>query len=274
MIQTKNPKTEEIISSYALLKKEAITERIQEVHKAQKLWASTSFEIRAQLMHSAADVLEKNKVRYALLISKEMGKIEKEAMAEVEKCAKVCRYYADNAQDFLKDQVIPTEFHKSFITHQPLGIVLAVMPWNYPFWQVFRFAAPVLMAGNAGILKHASNVMGSAEAIVSVFDEAGFPRDIFAHLKVSTDLVETIIKHPEVAAVTLTGSEVAGAAVASAAGKYLKKSVLELGGADAYIILADANLDLAIKKCVQSRLKKCWPKLYRCKTLYCSGRNL
>jgi len=187
-------------------------------------------------------------------MTREMGKPIAGARAEVEKCAWVCDYYAENGDSFLKDEIIETDAQKSFVTYEPLGTVLAVMPWNFPFWQVFRFAVPGLMAGNAGLLKHASNVTGCALAIEDIFRKAGFPEDLFRTLKISSSKVAGVIENPIVKAVTLTGSVPAGRAVAEKAGAELKKTVLELGGSDPYLILEDADLEKAIPTCVNSRL--------------------
>ncbi len=187
-------------------------------------------------------------------MAQEMGKPITSGRGEAEKCASVCDYYADNAEKFLQLEAIETDASKSFVTFQPLGVVLAVMPWNFPFWQVFRFAAPALMAGNAGVLKHASNIPGSALAIEEVFLKAGFPEHIFRTLLVGSGQVETIIENPLVKAVTLTGSTPAGRAVAKKAGEMLKKSVLELGGSDPYVVLEDADLETSVASCVASRL--------------------
>ena len=183
-----------------------------------------------------------------------MGKLLRESMAEVEKCAWVCEYYAEHASGMLTDELISTDASRSFVTFQPIGIILAVMPWNFPFWQVIRFAAPALMAGNAAVLKHASNVPGCALAIEAIFREAGFPPDLFRTLLIPSAGVEAVIAHRHLAAVTLTGSGAAGSQVASVAGRYLKKSVLELGGADPFIVLKDADLNLAVKTAVTARM--------------------
>src|SRR6202043_470732 len=188
------------------------------------------------------------------LMAQEMGKPIRDGIAEVQKCALACDFYADNAARFLAREGVPTEARKSFITFNPLGVVLAVMPWNFPFWQVFRFAAPALMAGNAGLLKHASNVPGCALAIEDVFRKAGFPEDLFKTLLVSSSAIDAIIAHPLVRAVTLTGSGPAGRAVAKKAGEMLKKSVLELGGSDAYLVLEDADIAFAARACAAGRL--------------------
>jgi succinate-semialdehyde dehydrogenase/glutarate-semialdehyde dehydrogenase len=205
-------------------------------------------------MQKAAGVLRDEKENYSRLMTEEMGKPINQSRAEVEKCAWVCEYYAENAKRFLLDEMIRTDASKSFVTFQPLGVVLAVMPWNFPFWQVFRFAAPGLMAGNGGILKHASNVSGCALAIQDVFSKAGFPENIFRAILLPSSKMESVIKNEKIKAVTLTGSVPAGKSVAKTAGSVLKKTVMELGGSDPYIILEDADLELAADTCVTSRL--------------------
>lgn len=217
-------------------------------------WKETSFSHRSNLMMKAAQVLKAKREEYSELMTLEMGKPISQSKAEVEKCSWVCEYYAGNAETFLKDELIQTDASKSFVTYQPLGTVLAVMPWNFPFWQVFRFAAPGLMAGNAGILKHASNVSGCALAIEEVFREAGFPENIFRTILVPSSQMEAVIKNEKIKAVTLTGSVPAGKAVAKTAGSVLKKTVMELGGSDPYIILEDADLEMASETCVNARL--------------------
>lgn len=217
-------------------------------------WKETSFGHRSNLMMKAAQVLKAKREEYSELMTLEMGKPISQSKAEVEKCAWVCEYYADNAEKFLKDELIQTDASKSFVTYQPLGTVLAVMPWNFPFWQVFRFAAPGLMAGNAGILKHASNVSGCALAIEEVFREAGFPENLFRTILVPSSQMEAVIKNEKIKAVTLTGSVTAGKAVAKTTGSVLKKTVMELGGSDPYIILEDADLEMASETCVNARL--------------------
>jgi succinate-semialdehyde dehydrogenase/glutarate-semialdehyde dehydrogenase len=217
-------------------------------------WKLTAFSHRSTLMKNAAKVLRRKKDEFARLMTLEMGKPILQSKAEVEKCAWVCDYYADNAEKFLTNEEVKTDFSKSFVSFQPLGVILAVMPWNFPFWQVIRFAAPTLMAGNAGVLKHASNVMGCALAIEDVFLEAGFPENLFKTLLISSKKVEGVIRNKNVQAVTLTGSTPAGKSVASIAGSKVKKSVLELGGSDPYIILEDADLESAAETCVNARL--------------------
>ena len=253
-IKVVNPATGETINEYQEMTPEEVESIIENAHEAFLSWRKTSFSERAGLMKNAAQVLRNNAEAYAKLMAQEMGKPIQGGRGEAEKCAWVCDYYADNAEKFLQPEVIETDASKSFVTFQPLGVVLAVMPWNFPFWQVFRFAAPALMAGNAGILKHASNVPGSALAIEEVFLKAGFPENIFRTLLVGSRQVEAIIENPLVKAVTLTGSTAAGRAVARKAGEMLKKSVLELGGSDPYVVLEDADLEASVMSCVASRL--------------------
>ena len=249
-----NPATGVQIKTYDLHTDEMIADRLEAAQKTWQEWRQVSFAKRSELMMEAAQVLESKKETYAKIMTAEMGKTYRSAIAEVEKCAWVCRYYAENAAGFLADEFIDTDATKSGICYQPLGVILAVMPWNYPMWQVFRFAAPALMAGNVAVLKHASNVPESALRIEEVFRLAGFPKGAFNTLLIKSDQVKAIIENPVVKAVTLTGSEGAGAAVSAAAAKQLKKSVLELGGSDPYIILEDADLEHAAEQCCQSRL--------------------
>jgi succinate-semialdehyde dehydrogenase/glutarate-semialdehyde dehydrogenase len=253
-LETVNPTNGKTIRTYEEMNDAVIDDVLEKVDIAAKGWRKTSFEQRAQLMHKAGDVLEKRSAELAALMTEEMGKTLSSAQGEVEKCANVCHYYADNAASFLADEEISSDARLSKIVYQPLGIVLAVMPWNFPLWQVFRFAAPGLMAGNAGVLKHASNVCGSALEIEKVFKEAGFPEHVFRTLLIGSKSVARVIENPRVKAVTLTGSTAAGRAVASKAGECLKKTVLELGGSDAYVILGDADMEAAVDACVTSRL--------------------
>lgn len=216
-------------------------------------WQATPQEERCRLMRRTAEVLRQRRDELARLITLEMGKLFREAQGEIEKCAWVCEYYADNAKEQLADEVIESDAGRSFVAYQPLGTVLAVMPWNFPFWQVFRFAAPALVAGNTGVLKHASNVPQCALAIESVFSQAGFPEGCFRTLLINAAQVKGVIEDPRIHAVTLTGSEPAGRSVAAAAGGVLKKSVLELGGSDTFIVLEDADLELTVQQAVTSR---------------------
>jgi succinate-semialdehyde dehydrogenase/glutarate-semialdehyde dehydrogenase len=242
-IQTYSPETDEILGT-----------RLQASSAAFQQWKKTSFPDRAKLMRAAANVMRDRKNELAALMADEMGKVIRDGIAEVQKCADCCDYYAEHAQRFLQKQPVESDAQESYIAYDPLGVILAIMPWNFPFWQVFRFAAPALMAGNVGVLKHASNVSGCALAIEAIFKDAGFPAHAFSTLLVESSRVETLIRNPLVAAVTLTGSTPAGRSVASIAGSELKKSVLELGGSDAYVVLDDADLDLAVDACVKSRL--------------------
>ncbi|NOZ75633.1 MAG: NAD-dependent succinate-semialdehyde dehydrogenase [FCB group bacterium] len=249
-----NPTTGALEKSYTEHSPQDVTQIIETVHTTYQDWKRTSFAHRSRLMKNAARVLREKAQDYAELMAVEMGKPVKEGRAEVEKCAWVCDYYADNAEGFLSHDIILTEARKSFIAYRPIGIVLAVMPWNFPFWQVLRFAAPALMAGNGGVLKHASNVPGSALAIEDVFRQAGFPDHIFRTLLIGSRQVASVIENPLVKAVTLTGSTPAGKAVASKAGEMLKKTVLELGGSDPYVVLEDADVALAATTCSISRM--------------------
>jgi len=249
-----NPTNGELVKHYTDYSDPEVRDILTQVNDTWNSWKKTSFGERSKLMKRAANVLRENAGEYAELMALEMGKPIREGKAEVEKCAWVCDYYADKAEEFLSSEVIATEAQKSLVAYRPIGIVLAVMPWNFPFWQVFRFAAPALMAGNAGVLKHASNVPGCALAIESVFRKAGFPENIFRTLMIGSRHVSSVIENPLVKAVTLTGSTPAGKAVASKAGEMLKKTVLELGGSDPYIVLEDADVALAATTCATSRL--------------------
>ena len=231
-----------------------IDEIIAKSNQAFLKWRKTEFAQRAEMMKNAAKVLREKKEELSSLMTEEMGKPILQSKSEIEKCAWVCDYYADNSENFLKDEIIKTDANKSFVSFQPLGVVLAVMPWNFPFWQVFRFLAPALMAGNTGVLKHAANVPGCALAIEQLVSEAGFPENVFRTLLIGSKEVKAVIENPLIKAVTLTGSTPAGKAVASASGAVLKKSVLELGGSDPYLILDDADVKTAARLCVTSRL--------------------
>ncbi|MCG8309667.1 MAG: NAD-dependent succinate-semialdehyde dehydrogenase [Cytophagales bacterium] len=233
---------------------EQVNLKINGAYSAFDTWRKTSFEKRAALMRLAAKALLKHKKKCSESITLEMGKPIKESMAEIEKCASVCNYYADHAAGFLDDIPLETPHGEAYIHFNPTGVVLAVMPWNFPFWQVFRFAAPAIMAGNTCLLKHASNVPRCALEIEQIFKNAGFPENIFNTLLIGSGEVQQVIEHEFVSAVTLTGSELAGGNVASIAGKNIKKSVLELGGSDAFIVLKDADIALAAKAAVSARM--------------------
>ena len=253
-IRSINPSNGEIIHEYEEMTREEVALVIDRAHEAWSGWRRRTFADRAALMRRAGQILRDRKDEYGGLMAREMGKPIRQGAAEAEKCAWVCDYYADHAEAFLAREAVETDARKSFVTFNPLGIVLAVMPWNFPFWQVFRFAAPGLMAGNAGVLKHSSNVMGCALAIEDVFRAAGFPDGLFRALVIGGGRVDPVIADPRIAAVTLTGSEPAGRAVARRAGEMLKKTVLELGGSDPYVVLEDADVEKAADTCVSSRL--------------------
>jgi succinate-semialdehyde dehydrogenase / glutarate-semialdehyde dehydrogenase len=249
-----NPANGETLATYEEMTQQEVRDIVGKVHEAFLAWRLTSFRSRAALMRQAAQVLRSNAAEYARLMAQEMGKPVRDGVAEAQKCAVGCDYYAENAEHFLAWEMVKTEGRKSFVAFQPLGVVLAVMPWNFPFWQVFRFAAPGLMAGNAAVLKHASSVPGCALAIEQIFCKAGFPEHLFRTLMIGSRSVELVIEHPLVRAATLTGSGQAGRAVASKAGEMLKKTVLELGGSDPYLVLEDADLELAATVSTEGRL--------------------
>jgi len=241
-IKAINPASGEIFESYEEAAPEAVNKIIGEVNAAFLDWRRVPIAERAVPMRRAAEILRAEAHDHARLMAREMGKPVRDGIAEAQKCATGCDYYADNAERLLQRETVPTEARSSFVTFNPLGVVLAVMPWNFPFWQVFRFAAPGLMAGNAAVLKHASNVPGCALAIEDIFRRAGFPTHLFRTLMIGSKRVGAVIEHPLVRAVTVTGSGAAGRAVAAKAGEMLKKTVLELGGSDPYLILEDAEL--------------------------------
>jgi succinate-semialdehyde dehydrogenase/glutarate-semialdehyde dehydrogenase len=254
-IQTVNPYTFKTLASYTTHSSEDLERIIQAAQKQYLQWKDISISERAVFLQNCAEILRNNKNQYAKTISLEMGKPISQAEAEVEKCAWVCDYYAENGAIWLEDEIITTEAAQSYVRYDPIGVILAVMPWNFPFWQVFRFAAPTLLAGNTVLLKHASNVMGSALLIEEIWKKAGLPTHTFQTLVVGSEAVQEIIAHPDVAAVTLTGSSQAGSAVAATTGKYLKKSVLELGGNNALIVLEDADMETAVEKCITARFQ-------------------
>src|SRR5213080_4890886 len=253
-IQSVNPATGDVVETYEETSPKEIERILAGAQAAFAEWRNTPFTARARSMRNAAEMLKKRRTDFARLMTLEMGKPIVQAEAEVDKCAWTCEFFAEHAEGFLAEQPRETDASRSYVRFDPLGPVLAVMPWNFPFWQVFRFAAPALMAGNAGVLKHASNVPGCALAIADVFRQAGFPEHLFATLLIGSAQVDAVIEHPLVKAVTLTGSTPAGQAVASKAGSMVKKTVLELGGSDPYVILADADLEASVRTCVASRL--------------------
>jgi succinate-semialdehyde dehydrogenase/glutarate-semialdehyde dehydrogenase len=253
-IASVNPATGETLRTFDALTSAEIEAALVKAAETFGTFRETTFSERSAWMHAAAGLLETRASEYGRMITLEMGKPLAAAVAEVKKCATVCRYYAEHGAAHLADEPVATDANESFIRYQPLGAILAVMPWNFPFWQVFRFAAPALMAGNVGLLKHASNVPQSALAIESIFRDAGFPAGAFQTLLIGSDAVAALLEDERVKAVTLTGSESAGASVAAAAARHIKKSVLELGGSDPFIVMRSADLDAAIKTGLQSRL--------------------
>lgn len=253
-INTVNPATGNIIHSYTEMSENEVNEIITDVHSAFLRWHTQSFKKRAICMQNMAALLRTRQKPLAILMANEMGKPINQGISEIEKCATVCEHYADNAAKYLKKRLIKTEMSKNYVTYQPLGVLFAIMPWNFPFWQVFRFAAPNLMAGNGALLKHAPISTGTALVIEKLFIEAGFPENIFRTLIIDESMASKVIAHPKVAAVTLTGSPRAGKIVGAEAAKYLKKAVLELGGSDPYIILEDADLEKAATACIASRM--------------------
>ncbi len=254
---TLNPATGRIEKAFDSWDAKKLNEALIAAQRAQIGWRETDFSKRAKLMLRAAALLRERAAEYAAIMTLEMGKVATEARAEIEKCAIGCDFYAGHAERFLADELVETDAGRSYVCYQPLGTVLAIMPWNFPFWQVFRFAAPALMAGNAGILKHAPNVPQCALAIETIFRDAGFPEHLFTAALVETDAVPDAIAGPYVNAVTLTGSEGAGREVAGHAGRHLKKCVLELGGSDPFIVLADADLEFAAGQAIKSRYMNC-----------------
>lgn len=252
-----NPATNQVIQTYTSWDSHHLEQALEKTRHAQKAWAQTAFSQRAEVLRNAAMHLRAQHDRYAALITQEMGKPLREARAEIEKCAVVCDYYAQHGEEFLRAETVESDAGKSYVAHHPLGVVLAIMPWNFPFWQVFRAAAPALMAGNAMVLKHAPNVPQCALAVEAIFRECGLPEDVFANLMIEVEQVAGVIASPHVHAVTLTGSEAAGRKVAALAGQHLKKCVLELGGSDPFIVLHDADLELAVNMAMASRFNNC-----------------
>lgn len=256
-IQSINPLTNQVIKEYKEHTDQQIQDALGKADNTYQQWRKTSFEERARLMHQAAEVLRENKEKYGQIMTDEMGKTKQEAIAEAEKCALACDYYAEHAASFLADEPLKVDKGEAYIAYDPIGTILAIMPWNFPFWQVIRFAAPNLMAGNVGILKHASNVPQCALALEEVFQKAGFPDGAFQSLLISSKKVDSILEDSRVKAATLTGSEGAGSKVAQKAGEELKKTVLELGGSDPFIVLADADVEQAAEVAVKSRMINC-----------------
>jgi succinate-semialdehyde dehydrogenase / glutarate-semialdehyde dehydrogenase len=252
-----NPSTHQVIQTHASWDAAHLQHALEKSRHAQQTWAQTPFSQRAEILRNAATQLREFRDQYASLITLEMGKPLLEARGEIEKCAAVCDYYAQQGEDFMRAEAVESDAGKSYVAYHPLGVVLAVMPWNFPFWQVFRAAAPALMAGNAVMLKHAPNVPQCALAIEAIFRSSGLPEDVFTNLMIEVEQVAEVIASPHVHAVTLTGSEAAGRKVAACAGQHLKKCVLELGGSDPFIVLHDADLEYTVNMAVASRFLNC-----------------
>jgi succinate-semialdehyde dehydrogenase/glutarate-semialdehyde dehydrogenase len=253
LIASINPATGETVQTFESLTPAQLEQKLQLAHNVFQDHRRTNFAERARIILRAGEILEAEKKDFARLMTLEMGKPIVGAVQEAEKCALVCRYYAENAERHLADEIVDTNAGRSFVRFQPLGVVLAVMPWNFPFWQVFRFAAPALLAGNVGLLKHSSNVPQCALAIEDIFRRAGFPEGAFQTLLIGSELVQSVLEDSRVAAATLTGSEPAGRSVAGIAGKQIKKTVLELGGSDPFIVMPSADLDAAVTTAVKAR---------------------
>ncbi len=284
MITSVNPYTGKEVFRFLPHTPKETAMRVDQVARAFRSWRRVPVAGRCQLMERAGEVLRDRTTEFARTITREMGKPIAQARAEVEKCAWVCEYYAREAPLQLKPEIFGSDAASSYVRYDPLGVVLAVMPWNYPFWQVFRFAAPTLCAGNTALLKHASNVWQCGDLIEEVFREAGFPEDVFLHLKIGSKEVASVIDHPAVRAVSLTGSKPAGSSVASRAGKNIKKSVLELGGSNALVVFEDADLESSLEVCIQARFQNtgqsceniCWgdyQSIWSRRPTYC-WRNL
>ncbi|MCP9292020.1 NAD-dependent succinate-semialdehyde dehydrogenase [Gracilimonas sediminicola] len=253
-MKTINPATGKVIKEYDEMGFDEVDEIIQKANTAQADWKKTGFEERGSSLNEIAGILREQKEKLGRLMAEEMGKPLEQGIGEAEKCAWVCEYYAEHAGEFLKDDPVQTDASKSYVTFNPLGVVLAIMPWNFPFWQLFRFAAPALMAGNGAVLKHSENTTGCALKIEELIHEAGIPKDLFRTIVRDKSNMKEVIQHQGIAAVTLTGSTRAGKAVAAQAGEMLKKTVLELGGSDPSLILKDADIKASAETCVNSRL--------------------
>ena len=249
-----NPSTGHEIRSYNQHSNEEIENILNSSIEAQKNWQNTDLKFRLTCLVQLSEILSDSKREYSLLMAEEMGKPLKQGIGEIEKCIWLCDYYIENSKKYLEDKKIKTDGQKSFVTLRPLGLILGIMPWNFPFWQVFRFAVPSIIAGNGAILKHASNVQGCAFSIETSFASSGFPKHLFQNISISGKNVSKLIKNSKISAVTLTGSTPAGRSVAETAGKVLKKSVLELGGSDPYVILDDADIEKSVDSCISGRI--------------------
>ncbi|MBK7365135.1 MAG: NAD-dependent succinate-semialdehyde dehydrogenase [Nitrosomonas sp.] len=254
-MQSINPATGQITQSFSIWQADQISSALNQVESAQAVWAALGYEQRGQFFRQLAQVFRQNSESYAYLITEEMGKLLREARAEIEKCAIGCEHYADHAASYLRDEVIASDASRSIVVYQPLGTILCIMPWNFPFWQLIRAAAPAMMAGNTVILKHASNVPQCALALEEAFQQAGFPTHTFRTFMISAAQAEQVIADRRIAAVTLTGSSAAGRKVAAIAGQHLKKCVLELGGSDPFIVLDDADIEWTVQQALIARLQ-------------------
>ena len=268
-----NPATGEEIQSYAVHTSDEIQFILHQAVETQCKWKETELDFRLSCLEQISGTLRDRAREYASLMAREMGKPFSQGLGEVKKCAWLCDYYRENSMEFLSDREVVIDGQKSLVTVQPIGLVLGIMPWNFPFWQVFRFAIPTITAGNGAILKHASNVQGCAIAIEHCFRDSGFPRNLFSNLSIPGHDMDSVIKHPAVAAVTLTGSTPAGKTVAKVAGTVLKKTVLELGGNDPYVILDDANLDQAVDACISGRILNAGQSCIAAKRLIVTEKN-
>ena len=269
-----NPKNTSKIKSWNVFSQKKIETIVKNSSDAQTVWKTRELGAKLSLIKKLSKVLKFNIKILSYLMADEMGKPLVQGEAEINKCIWLCNYYIDNTDSFLSSEQIETEFYKSYISFQPLGLVFGIMPWNFPFWQVFRYAVPALIAGNGVLLKHASNVQGCANAIEKCFEDAGFPEDIFKNLQITSDMVSRVIENNKVSGVALTGSTLAGKAVAKKAGEFLKKIILELGGNDPYIILDDANIDKAVKSCIESRLINTGQSCISAKRLIVTNKNI
>ena len=272
-LESINPKNNHIINSWDILNDDEVSLRLEKANNAYLDWKKTQLSFRISCLDDISKLLKERSKEYGTLMADEMGKPLSQGIAEIEKCAWLCDYYYQNSSNFLSPKNIETDNYKSFISFQPIGLILGVMPWNFPFWQVFRFAIPSLTVGNGAILKHASNVQGCASAIENCFLEAGYYENIFSNLCIPGSQVESVIKNPNITAVTLTGSTSAGKVVAKIAGEYLKKTVLELGGSDPYVIFDNADIDLAVDACVAGRILNTGQSCIAAKRLIVTKRN-
>jgi len=273
-LKSTNPKNTLKISSWNVFSKEKIETIVEEASEAQTIWKAVKLNSRLSFIKTLKSTLKDNIKNYSVLMADEMGKPLAQGASEINKCIWLCNYYIENAEAYLSPEQIETEFYKSYISFQPLGLVFGIMPWNFPFWQVFRYAVPALIVGNGVLLKHASNVQGCANAIEKCFIEAGFPKQIFKNLQIPSKMVAGVIENNKVAGVAFTGSTLAGRAVAKKTGDFLKKTILELGGNDPYVILDDANIDKAIEACIEGRLLNTGQSCISAKRLIVTNKNL